>query len=186
MIAIKWAESIVQNNSWRASRLFGLTEHFTEREWIALVEECGGNCVNCGADTQLSADHIVPLSRGGKNTIDNIQVLCRRCNSKKALKSIDYRNNTERSCAPPQPAIKPTQRVARDKRSFRLTETADALLQDLAERKGLSKTAVLETLIREEAKREGVPVSTNPPEPRPTPTRTQPTRPGVRVSDTGA
>lgn len=51
----------------------------------------------------------------------------------------------------------------KNKRSFRLTETADALLQSLADKKGLSKTAVLEILIRDEAKREGVTVSTNPP-----------------------
>lgn len=44
----------------------------------------------------------------------------------------------------------------KNKRSFRLTETADDLLGQLAEKKGLSKTAVLETLIRNEAKAEGV------------------------------
>ncbi len=44
----------------------------------------------------------------------------------------------------------------KNKRSFRLTETADNLLDQLAERMGLSKTAVLETLIRNEAKAEGV------------------------------
>jgi hypothetical protein len=45
---------------------------------------------------------------------------------------------------------------SKNKRSFRLTPTADALLGALADKKGLSKTAVLETLIRDEAKREKV------------------------------
>lgn len=45
---------------------------------------------------------------------------------------------------------------SKNKRSFRLTPTADALLEALAQKKGLSKTAVLETLIRDEAKREKV------------------------------
>lgn len=44
----------------------------------------------------------------------------------------------------------------KNKRSFRLTPTADALLELLADKKGLSKTAVLETLIRDEAKRNKV------------------------------
>ena len=45
----------------------------------------------------------------------------------------------------------------KNKRSFRLTDDADKLLGRLAQRKGLSKTAVLETLIRDEAKRESLP-----------------------------
>jgi HNH endonuclease len=34
----------------------------------------------------LHADHIVPKSRGGKSTPDNIQILCERCNESKAAK----------------------------------------------------------------------------------------------------
>ena len=29
------------------------------------------------------ADHIVPHSRGGNDSIDNIQIICRKCNQKK-------------------------------------------------------------------------------------------------------
>jgi len=43
-------------------------------------------CKMCGTTEGLVIDHIVPLSRGGMNTIDNIQVLCRSCNCKKANK----------------------------------------------------------------------------------------------------
>ncbi len=38
----------------------------------------GGRCALCGApkdQTTLHVDHILPRSRGGKNTIDNLQVL---------------------------------------------------------------------------------------------------------------
>lgn len=42
-------------------------------------------CVYCGASTatKKSVDHIIPLSRGGSNWPDNIQILCPRCNRAK-------------------------------------------------------------------------------------------------------
>ena len=43
-------------------------------------------CCACGASpakdssVELHVDHIVPVSVGGKNTIENLQTLCSRCN----------------------------------------------------------------------------------------------------------
>jgi len=44
----------------------------------------GGKCVQCGAPDYLEFDHIIPVSKGGANTVPNVQLLCRRCNLKKA------------------------------------------------------------------------------------------------------
>jgi 5-methylcytosine-specific restriction protein A len=38
-------------------------------------------CSRCYAVTNLTGDHIVPLSRGGTNDPSNVRVLCRKCNS---------------------------------------------------------------------------------------------------------
>ena len=46
----------------------------------------GYRCRECGAskeETSLEIDHIVPVARGGKNDIDNLQTLCRECNRMK-------------------------------------------------------------------------------------------------------
>lgn len=40
-------------------------------------------CVNCGSSENISLDHIVPISRGGRHSIGNLQPLCRSCNSSK-------------------------------------------------------------------------------------------------------
>jgi len=40
-------------------------------------------CTYCGSTIDLTADHIIPLKRGGASSYANMQVLCRRCNSRK-------------------------------------------------------------------------------------------------------
>lgn len=54
-----------------------------------------GKCLKCGSDENLTIDHIVPVSRGGSNRHDNLQVLCRCCNSIKSSYPADYREVIE-------------------------------------------------------------------------------------------
>ncbi len=43
-----------------------------------------GTCRQCGYTGEyIEYDHVVPRSKGGQNTIDNIQLLCRKCNLRK-------------------------------------------------------------------------------------------------------
>ncbi len=67
---------------------------YTAREWQQLKKKYNYTCLCCGKrepDIKLTADHVIPLSRGGSNTIDNIQPLCITCNKIKYIKKTDYR-----------------------------------------------------------------------------------------------
>lgn len=44
----------------------------------------GGQCVECQTRERLCFDHIVPFSRGGGNSVRNIQLLCEACNLSKS------------------------------------------------------------------------------------------------------
>jgi len=45
-----------------------------------------GQCTACGTRKDLQYDYIVPISDGGSNTLDNLQLLCKTCNQKKSNK----------------------------------------------------------------------------------------------------
>jgi 5-methylcytosine-specific restriction endonuclease McrA len=66
------------------------THTHIERDLITRLQK--GKCLSCGEKSSLTIDHIIPLSRGGRNDLTNLQGLCKVCNSKKHTQSIDYRS----------------------------------------------------------------------------------------------
>lgn len=44
------------------------------------------SCQYCGSSKHLTLDHVLPRSRGGQHTWDNVVAACERCNSKKEIK----------------------------------------------------------------------------------------------------
>lgn len=84
------ARNQVQAENARAKKL-GIPGEILESEWIALCDHHGNICLCCLQQARLVIDHVLPLSTGGINRIDNVQPLCFTCNAKKGARHIDYR-----------------------------------------------------------------------------------------------
>lgn len=57
----------------------------------ALIERDGAACVWCGAERwrrDLTAEHLLPRSRGGRGRPENLAVACRRCNRRRRTRPV--------------------------------------------------------------------------------------------------
>ena len=72
--------------------------HINDNTRYAVLERAGFKCQCCGEkpgkenNITLHIDHIIPFSMGGKDTIDNLQVLCNKCNASKGNRFIVNHN----------------------------------------------------------------------------------------------
>lgn len=59
---------------------------YSFEDWKNLKKKHNYECLGCNRkepEIKLTVDHIIPISKGGKNSLDNIQPLCGSCNSRK-------------------------------------------------------------------------------------------------------
>ena len=91
--SVKNPDVIIQgrNADYRRRILLEGAGTFTADEWQSVCNKHGNVCLRCGSPEELTVDHVVSLNRGGSNTIENLQPLCRRCNSSKGDDCTDYR-----------------------------------------------------------------------------------------------
>lgn len=78
----------------REARKRGNGGCYTVAQWEDLKVRHHYTCLRCGKcepEIKLTVDHVIPLELGGSNGIDNLQPLCKICNSAKGCKIIDYR-----------------------------------------------------------------------------------------------
>lgn len=77
----------------RRARKFNNGGSHTYGEWELLKKQYNYTCPCCKKsepEIKLTEDHIIPLSKGGSDLIENIQPLCNKCNSKKNSKIIKF------------------------------------------------------------------------------------------------
>ena len=55
----------------------------------------GFKCVKCGSTENLTVDHIIPVSQGGKNHLVNLQTMCKPCNVIKGAAVVLYRRDQQ-------------------------------------------------------------------------------------------
>ena len=60
------------------------------------------SCQYCGAKGEMTFDHVVPRSRGGRTTWENVVAACSKCNLRKGSKSLERAGMTLRR-SPRQP-----------------------------------------------------------------------------------
>jgi 5-methylcytosine-specific restriction endonuclease McrA len=67
----------------RQGRLARVDNDLTAEQWISLQEAWGG-CAYCGAgEVALQRDCVMPISRGGRYTVENVVPACGSCNASK-------------------------------------------------------------------------------------------------------
>lgn len=84
----------LQSRRRRIARKLNAPGSHTIDEFYELCAEYEDHCLCCLKKMdrpKLSIDHIVPISKGGSDGIENLQPLCRRCNTRKGIHTIDYR-----------------------------------------------------------------------------------------------
>ncbi len=81
-----------QKNQW-SKRKRNADGNHSFNDWENMKAQYNWTCPCCHKsepEIKLTEDHIIPLSKGGSDNIENIQPLCKSCNCKKKVKVIKY------------------------------------------------------------------------------------------------
>lgn len=75
-------------------------KRLTKKERQAVFDRMKGHCAYCGCEITLSemqVDHVMPLRKGGPDTLENMLPACRSCNHYKSTLTVQqFRDTVER------------------------------------------------------------------------------------------
>lgn len=69
----------VRSGAKRRALKRGAEAPLTAAEWAAILDRYEGRCYVCAAPAE-ELEHVVPLSRGGSHSFENVRPSCRECN----------------------------------------------------------------------------------------------------------
>ena len=72
----------------RAAARGSLTLELKPKDWHRICARYLWCCFYCGRKTELTFDHVMPVSRGGRHSIGNVLPACGSCNSSKNNRTI--------------------------------------------------------------------------------------------------
>lgn len=85
------SDKVVNDRIARRARKFNAEGSHTVEGLKSKYAEYNNRCVYCGSSGKLVEDHVIPLARGGKDSIDNIYPSCSKCNGRKGKKTyVEY------------------------------------------------------------------------------------------------
>jgi 5-methylcytosine-specific restriction endonuclease McrA len=73
----------------RRALLAGTISTLTKQEWADILLKHNYSCAYCGSNEKIELDHVIPISKGGTHTHDNVLPACRKCNATKNDKPLD-------------------------------------------------------------------------------------------------
>jgi 5-methylcytosine-specific restriction endonuclease McrA len=73
----------------RRAVLAGAIFTLTREEWESILLQHGHSCAYCGSKERIELDHVIPISKGGTHTKDNVVPACRTCNATKCDKPLE-------------------------------------------------------------------------------------------------
>lgn len=72
----------------RTRRVAASGSDLTDAEWFRILDAWAA-CAYCGADgSALQKDCVLPISRGGRYTLENVVPACRSCNASKCNEEV--------------------------------------------------------------------------------------------------
>jgi 5-methylcytosine-specific restriction endonuclease McrA len=69
-----------------------ISDLLTSTEWLLILALADGHCAYCDKEAKLTLDHVIPLSKGGKHSKDNVVAACGHCNSSKGNRTLEEWN----------------------------------------------------------------------------------------------